>query len=204
MARVIQSPTAPPVPQQLVVAQCAVNTFRDGMFLEETNKRQVETHHLCVPPHVPMYYNYAGLHSPHINADVIEASACNTARETNNKGVQFPFQLNSTVMSDLDAVRIEVAGHFYTYSNFLGISQGIVSDGEGVKKAPEAMGRIGVAINGMVSLSVSKECLKSASLGDYICFSTSTDPRNGPEAYTFSAGPKGFQGIPMETYEPAG
>jgi len=194
VSHIVESPSAAPVAQQLVVAQCAVDP------------RVKEDHEACVAPHTPLFYDRIGLHSKGINKDVLEASACGSVVNGNT----FPVKCNMDFLADTIMQRTANTKKNRA-KHFVGIAQSPVLDGAGVRAHPEAMGRLGVAIGGLVPLAVSGSLLTDAKIGDYIRLDikkTTRDALNeltgvsSDETYSFSGAPAGFQGVLMSTYSP--
>ena len=190
---VINGPSAPPAPQQLVVAQCAMQTNKD-LILGPHNKpiTELKDHHVCVAAHTPVWYDRAGLHSDRINKDVIEVSGCASV-------VRPPTYRYDNMNTDNEDKVLDYMRKT-TYSKLslqpLGIAQSAISNGSDVRNTPEAMGRLGVAIGGLVSVAVPKESMTSsnAKIGDYVYLTTDYS-RAG---YTISGAPTGLQCIHLE------
>ena len=182
---VLQSPIASPVAQQLVVAQCAV----DGSNLDGD-------HQACVAPHSPVFYDRLSVHSSGVNTDVLEVSACDTILEG-----QFG---HPRITTSQDAFQKEITEPPKKLPHFVGIAQTPVTNGADVRAHPEAAGRIGVAIGGLVSVAVHPEHLNNAHIGDYIRYflSVDTEMREKVKKYTFSGAPKEYRGVPLFTSKP--
>ena len=196
VSKIVESPSAAPVAQQLVVAQCAVNPRVDA------------DHQACVAPHTPLFYDRIGLHSKGVNQDVLEASACGSVVN----GTRIPFRCNLNDKEDRVYQRVvQTNARNRGGNHFVGIAQSPVLDGAGVRAHPEAMGRLGVAIGGLVPLAVSGSLLKDAKIGDYIRLDIKKGRMealnkltgvSSDETYSFSGAPAGLKGVLMSTYSP--
>lgn len=194
MSTVINGPTSSPAPQQLVVAQCAMQTDKDLIFGAHNapiKEQDFKDHHVCVAAHTPVWYDRAGLHSSRINKDVIQVSACGSLPKLGGKGINaYSDYLNPpnvrTGNDDQRLLSLQV----------LGVAQTAISDGAGVRASPEAMGRLGVAIGGLVPMTMQSKDMDTAKIGDFIHLSQGVASN-----CTISGAPKGFRLLSLGTMD---
>lgn len=197
MSTIINAPATAPAAQQLVVAQCAMQTEGDLIFGKKL--KEFKDHHVCVAAHTPVWFDRTGLHSDKINKDVIQVSACGSLFDDDN-AVPVPMEdLNTANELPIDDLRRPPNNETVVNLQVLGVAQSAISDGSGVRRAPEAMGRLGVAIGGLVSMVALHDNLKdtNAKIGDYIL---APDTVGGD--YTISGAPPGLEGVKLHTNEP--
>lgn len=193
--RFVVGPTSPPVPQQLVIAQCAIQTNRNLIYPNRVNASGIQPHEACVATHAPVFYNSESLHSNRLNEDVLEVSGCaSIINKTVNKFV------NPNTGPDyelIERIRGTKEKERTLYKpRFVGISQATVSDGAGVVQSPEAMGRFAVAIGGLVSVvfsPIDKVTKKDLKIGDYLYITGGLGSgRASVGGLTISGAPKDF------------
>ena len=193
MSTVINGPTSSPAPQQLVVAQCAMQTDKNlifGAHNKPIKEEDFKDHHVCVAAHTPVWYDRAGLHSSKINKDVIQVSACGSLLNANG-----PYQnMNKADEPTISVIRDK--SDRLVALQALGVAQAAVSDGASVRASPEAMGRLGVAIGGLVPMTLQTGQMATAQIGDYVYLGSNQSN------CTVSGAPKGLELTALITEPP--